>query len=464
VEGENKITQGVIWKQILVFFFPILLGTFFQQLYNTADAMIVGNFVGKSALAAVGGGTGTIVNLLVGFFVGVSAGSTVIISQYFGAGKRRETSQAVHTSIALGIVGGAVLMVLGLVFSPMILGLMDTPDEVMGSAVTYISIYFGGMIFNLLYNMGAGILRAIGDSKRPLYYLMVCTIVNIVLDLMFVAVFNMGVAGAGIATVMSQVISALLVLRRLIKTNECYKLNVKEIKFTGFILKNIIAIGLPTGLQSVMYNLSNIFLQAAVNSLGVNVMAAWSAYQKIDGLFWMIMTAFGTAVTTFAGQNFGAGRYDRVRGSVRACLIMSFITSAILSSILMLLSGTAFKLFSNEAEVVTEGVSMMRSLVPFYFTYVCVEILSGAMRGTGESLVPMILTALGVCVLRIVWVQIMMPVWNNMHTITYSYVLSWSVTSVMFIVYYLHGGWLRRQIRRAGMPPEVRKKREKVSC
>ena len=365
MEGENKITQGVIWKQILVFFFPILLGTFFQQLYNTADAMIVGNFVGKSALAAVGGGTGTIVNLLVGFFVGVSAGSTVIISQYFGAGKRRETSQAVHTSIALGIVGGAVLMVLGLVFSPMILGLMDTPDEVMGSAVTYISIYFGGMIFNLLYNMGAGILRAIGDFKRPLYYLMVCTIVNIVLDLMFVAVFNMGVAGAGIATVMSQVISALLVLRRLIKTNECYKLNVKEIKFTGFILKNIIAIGLPTGLQSVMYNLSNIFLQAAVNSLGVNVMAAWSAYQKIDGLFWMIMTAFGTAVTTFAGQNFGAGRYDRVRGSVRACLIMSFITSAILSSILMLLSGTAFKLFSNEAEVVAEGVSMMRSLCRF---------------------------------------------------------------------------------------------------
>ena len=183
MEGENKITQGIIWKQILVFFFPILLGTFFQQLYNTADAMIVGNYVGKNALAAVGGATGTIVNLLVGFFVGVSAGSTVIISQYFGAGKRRETSQAVHTSIALGIVGGAVLMVLGLVFSPMILGLMDTPDEVMGSAVTYISIYFGGMIFNLLYNMGAGILRAIGDSKRPLYYLIVCTIVNIALDL-----------------------------------------------------------------------------------------------------------------------------------------------------------------------------------------------------------------------------------------------------------------------------------------
>lgn len=464
MEGENKITQGIIWKQILVFFFPILLGTFFQQLYNTADAMIVGQFVGKNALASVGGATSTIVNLLVGFFVGIASGATVIISQFYGAGKKRETSLAVHTSVALGIVGGAVLMVAGLVFSPAVLRAMDTPQEVMGDAVTYISIYFSGMIFNLLYNMGAGILRAIGDSKRPLYYLITCTMVNIVLDLLLVAVFHMGVAGAGIATVFSQVISAVLVIIRLIKSDECYKLKVKEVRFTGYILKNIIRIGLPTGLQSVMYNLSNIFVQAAVNSFGVSIMAAWTAYGKIDGLFWMIMTAYGTAITTFAGQNFGAARYDRIRGSVRACLVMAFVTAVVLSGALLLLSGNVFRLFSNEAEVITEGIDMMRSLVPFYFTYVCVEILSGAMRGAGDSFIPMLLTALGVCVLRIVWVQTMIHVWNDMHTVTFSYVLTWSVTSVMFIVYYLQGGWLRRQIRRSGMPPEVREKRQKVSC
>ena len=457
---ENKITQGVIWKQILLFFFPILLGTFFQQLYNTVDAMIVGNFVGKNALAAVGGGTGTIVNLLVGFFVGVSSGSTVIISQYYGAKKREETGKAVHTSIALGIVGGAILMTVGLVFSPMILRAMDTPNEVMDHAVVYIRIYFGGMIFNLLYNMGSGILRAVGDSKRPLYYLMVCTVVNIVFDLLFVAVFNMGTAGAGIATVIAQIISAILVLRRLAKTDDCYKMRIREIRFTGFILRNIIRIGLPTGLQSVMYNLSNIFVQAAVNSIGTSVMAAWTAYGKIDGIFWMIMTAYGTAITTFAGQNFGAGRYDRIRKSVRACLVMAFITSALLSGLLLSLSGVLFRLFSSEQDVIDNGIVMMRSLVPFYFTYVCVEILSGAARGAGDSIIPMIMTALGVCVLRIAWVQLAMPVWHNIHTVTFSYILTWSVTSVLFIVYYLQGGWLRRQIKRAGMPPEVREKRK----
>ena len=260
---ENGITNGVIWKQLLIFFFPILLGTFFQQLYNTVDAIVVGKYVGKEALGAVGGATGSIINLLIGFFVGVASGASVIIAQFYGAKNEENTSKAVHTAIALGLCGGIFFTIIGFTISPMALRLMGTPEDILSHATTYIQVYFLGTIFNLLYNIGSGILRAVGDSKRPLYFLIICSFVNIVLDLIFVANFHLGVLGAALATLISQIISGLLVLNALMKTTDIYRLTLKKIGFHFSILKNIIQIGLPAGLQSVMYTSSNIIIQAA---------------------------------------------------------------------------------------------------------------------------------------------------------------------------------------------------------
>ena len=460
---ENRITEGVIWKQLLAFFFPILLGTFFQQLYNTVDAIIVGNFVSTQALAAVGGATGTIINLLVGFFVGLSAGATVIISQYYGARRAKETMQAVHTSVAMGIAGGLIFMVLGMAVSPWALRMMGTPEDVMEYAVTYIEIYFGGMVFNLVYNMGSGILRAVGDSKRPLYFLILCTVLNLLLDLLFVPVFRWGVAGVGIATVVSQAISAVLIIVVLMRSNDVYKVYLKEIRLDLHIMRNIIQIGLPAGLQSVMYNISNVLIQSTINTFGTNTVAAWTAYGKIDGLFWMIMGAFGTSITTFSGQNFGAQKYHRIRKSVRICTAMAMGTAFFMSTVLYFWGSYVYQLFTSDAEVIQIGVVVLHTMVPFYFTYVCIEILSGAMRGTGDSLVPMIITCLGICVLRVVWIAVAVPKWHFVETVVFSYPITWAITSVLFIIYYLQGGWLRKRIQRLGFEPEEKTRKSRHS-
>ena len=438
----NSITEGVIWKQILIFFFPLLLGNFFQQLYNTTDAVVVGQFVGKKALSAVGGTTGTLINLLVGFFMGVSSGATVTISQYYGAKNEGEVSKAVHTSIALAIVGGAAIMLIGLIGAPFALTWMGTPEEIMPEALTYIRIYFGGMIANLLYNMGAGILRAIGDSRRPLYYLIAGCLVNIVLDIVFVAVFHWGVFGVAIATVLSQISSAVLVCITLIKTRNSYRLNIKEIRFHKLILMKIIEVGLPAGFQSMMYSFSNVIIQSSVNRFGTNVIAAWTAYGKIDGIFWMTMSSFGISVTTFVGQNFGAAKYDRVKKGIRVCLVMAMSVAIGMSVILYGGGSVIYRLFTQDELVIAKGMEILHFLVPTFFTYVCIEILSGSLRGMGSSLIPMILTSLGVCVLRIVWIFTMLPIWPDVKTVLVSYPISWVVTSILFIVYFI---WYTRK-------------------
>ena len=357
---RNQITEGVIWKQLLLFFFPILFGTFFQQLYNTTDAVIVGNFVGKEALAAVGGPAATLINLLVGFFVGLSSGSTVIISQYYGAGNRESVRKAVHTSIALSVAGGAIIMVFGLLFSGAALRAMNTPSDILEQSAVYMRIYFLGVIPALIYNMGSGMLRAVGDSRRPLYFLILSCLANIVLDIFFVVALRLGVAGVAIATSLSQVISAALVLVALIKADDSYRLYPREIRFSPFFLHNIIRIGLPAGLQSSMYSVSNLIVQSSVNSFGTDTIAAWTAYGKVDGIFWMIMGAYGVAITTFAGQNFGAGKYDRIRKSVRICLAMAAFTSVLLSVVVLTGGHFFFRLFTNDPNVAAIGLRMMR--------------------------------------------------------------------------------------------------------
>lgn len=433
---ENKITEGVIWKQLLLFFFPLLFGTFFQQLYNTVDAVIVGRYVGKEALAAVGGAAAMIINLFVGFFVGISAGATVTISQFFGGGRMREVKDAIHTSIALAVAAGALIMAAGLIWSPQALVWMDTPQETMRESVLYIRIYFLGMIGNLIYNMGAGILRAMGDSRRPLYFLIASCVVNVVLDIFFVIVLEMGVEGVAIATILSQVFSAVLVCLALSRLDGEYRLELKGIQFHGWVLKRIIAIGLPAGFQSLMYSVSNVIIQVDVNNFGTSTVAAWTAYSKVDALFWMVVSAFGISVTTFVGQNYGAGLYKRVRSGVRQCLLVTAIFTILISAALYPSGGMLLKLFSKDAEVIEIGIMMIHFMVPTYISYICIEIYSGALRGMGSAFIPTLITGGGICVLRVVWLFLAVPRWPHLKTVMLSYPITWVTTSLLFIVYY----------------------------
>ncbi len=447
----NSITEGVIWKQLLIFFFPILLGTFFQQLYNTADAMIVGKYVGKEALAAVGGTTGVLINLLVGFFVGLSSGATVLISQHFGARRDQAVSDTVHTAAAMALLGGLIITVLGLIFSPALLRLMGTPADVMDYSVTYIRIYFGGVIFSLIYNIGTGILRAIGDSRRPLYFLVASCMTNIVLDVVLVLGFDMGVAGAALATVFSQMVSAVLVVLTLTRSQRSYQLQLRKIRLHMNLLSGILRIGLPAGLQSVLYSLSNVIIQASVNGFGTDTVAAWTAYGKLDGLFWMTVSAFGVAITTFVGQNFGARRFDRMKRSVWVCLGMAVIATVILSGVLLTCGEFLYRAFADDENVIRLGMDILRLLVPFYGTYLCIEILSGAVRGTGDSLVPTLMTLFGVCLMRVVWLWGVAPRFGSLDMVLICYPITWTLTSALFLVYYLRGRWLKRSMRKFGM-------------
>ena len=446
----NGITEGVIWKQLLLFFFPIVLGTFFQQLYNTADAIIVGKAVGKEALAAVGGSTGTLINLLVGFFVGLASGASVIIAQLFGARRAQDVSRAVHTTIALALSSGALLTAVGLLCAGGILELMGTPQEVMAYALPYLDIYFLGMIPQLVYNIGSGVLRAVGDSRRPMLFLICAALTNIVLDILLVLGLNLGVRGAAIATVLSQVVSAVLILVSLCHAQPVYRLHFRRIRFHGDMLARIVRIGLPAGLQSVMYSLSNMIIQASVNGFGTDVMAAWTAYGKIDGLYWMMISAFGVSITTFAGQNFGARRYDRMRRSVRVCLGMAAGVTVFMTALILAVGRPMLGMFTDDAHVVETGMSIIRLIVPTWITYLCIEILSGAMRGAGDSLMPTLMTLTGVCLMRVFWVTVVVPRMHQLPVLLLSYPITWVITSAMFIVYYLRGRWLDRCIARQG--------------
>ena len=454
---ENGITEGVIWKQLLIFFFPILFGTFFQQLYNTVDAVIVGRFVGKEALAAVGGSTGTLINLLVGFFVGLSSGATVIISQFYGGGREKRVSEAVHTAIAFSLACGVGLMVIGIAASPIALRAMGTPEDIMQYSLSYIRIYFLGIIPNLVYNMGAGILRAIGDSKRPLYYLMASCFTNIVLDLVLVVWLRLDVRGAAIATIVSQLVSADLVVLQLLRTKDSSKLVIRKIRLNLFMVMRIVRIGLPAGLQSVMYSASNIIIQSSVNSLGTDTVAAWTAYSKIDSVYWMIISALGISITTFVGQNYGAGKLDRVKRGIYVCLGLSFLITAILSVTLYLGGGYIYLMFTADAAVIAKGMEILHFLVPAFATYVCIEVLSGALRGTGDCWIPMIMTAVGVCALRVLWILVAVPLKPDILTVVFSYPLTWSITSILFLVYF----YCFSSLKKFNVPlPRLRRRRK----
>lgn len=434
---RNQITEGVIWKQLLLFFFPIVFGTFFQQIYNTADTIVVGRFVGKEALAAVGGSVNQIVNLIVEVFVGLTSGAAVVVSQFFGAQDRKNLDKTVHTSYAFSLAAGVIIGAAGFFLSDAVLKAMNTPAELMADSRTYLHIYFMGIVFNLVYNMGASVLRAMGDSRRPLYVLIVACILNIILDIVLVVAIGMGVRGVAIATVSCQGVSAVLVTGMLMKDHGFFRLEIKKIRFYGVSLKSILRIGIPAGIEAAMYCVANIVIQVFVNRLGTDYVAAWGTFGKIDAVFWMVVNAFSIAIITFVGQNYGAGKIRRMRKSVRVCLGMSYSSAFLLSGLLIVFAEPLYRLFTTDHQVVEIGVYMIRYLMPSYFLYVAIGILSGALRGAGKVLVPVILTCGGVCIMRIAWMLAVLPVFPGIETIMLSYPVSWGITAVLFVIYYL---------------------------
>ena len=445
---QNKILEGSLYKNIMMFFLPIWFGTFFQQLYNTVDAVVVGNFVGKAALAAVGGPTGTIINLLVNFFVGVSSGAGVVIAMYYGSRNVEKTDSAIHTAVAISVAGGLILMAIGIPFSPVFLKWMGTPADILEQATIYIRIYFFGAVFNLIYNIGSGILRAMGDSKKPLFFLIVASIVNIILDIVFVIFLDMGVAGVGYATIIAQFASAMLVLRTLKGLPEEIQLMWNKVKLERNMCGEIFKIGIPNGIQSIAFSISNIAIMSSINAFGTDTVAAWTAYGKLDAMFWMTVGSFGIATTTFVGQNFGAKNFDRVKKSVRACNILSIIAAVIISTVLLTCYPFLYRIFTQDAAVIEIGATMIHVMVPLYFTFTFIENFSGAMRGVGHSIAPTILTIVGICVFRVVWILFVLPTNNTLVTAIISYPISWSLTATIFTVYYMSGIWFKKSVQK----------------
>lgn len=433
----NAVTEGSIWRSLIIYCLPLILGNFFQQLYNTVDAIVVGRFVGKEALSAVGGSSAVWVNVFVGIFAGISSGATVVVAQYYGAKREGELHGAVHTAVAISIVGGLSLMLLGFVLTPTLCRLLDTPADSFSDTVLYLRIFFLGILGNLLYNMGSGILRAVGDSKRPLVFLLISCGVNIILDMLFIVLLGMGVAGAALATILSQLVSAVLVLRVLMRTREAYRLIPGDIRFDGRKSRKILEIGIPAAVQSLMYTISNLLIQLSINRFGTDYVAAWAAYGKIDGVFWMVNSSFGVALQTFVAQNYGAGLFGRVRSTVRQCAAIMIIWAIPISAFFYCIGHYIFLPFTGDLGVISIGVAMMRDLAPFYITYIGIELFSGALRGMGDALMPMVIDIIGICIIRVLWLLIAVPLKPEIHTVMLSFPITWIITSLSFLIYYL---------------------------
>ena len=443
---ENmNLTEGSVWRKLLVFFLPIAAGTIIQQLYNAVDGLIVGRFVGTNALAAVGGSSAQIINVLVGFFVAMTAGSSVIIGQIYGAGRREDLNRAIGSAVTVMGLFGLVLMALGLIASPGLLRLLNTPAETIEEAVLYLRIYFLGVPFLMVLNMESGILRAVGDSFHPFLFMIAGCVLNIILDVAFVVVFGWGVAGVAVATVTAQGVNTALLTRQLARRDQEYRLTVRELGVKGVYLTNMLRLGIPAGLQSSMYSLSNMTIQVAVNSLGTVVVASWAMSGKTDGFYWAISNAMGAAITSFIAQNYGAGRTDRVRQCVKQGLIMHLTVTIVVSAGLMLTAIPVLRLLTPDEAVVETTYRVMSYFVPFYFTWVLVEVLSAVLRGVGDVAYPVVIIGIGICLFRVIWVLTVFAHFGTLLSLCLSYTASWTITSIALMIYYRKGGWMNRR-------------------
>ena len=436
-----KLLEGPIWKGIVSFAIPLFLGNLFQQLYNTVDSLIVGNFLGSDSLAAVSS-SGSLIFLMVGFFNGIAMGAGVVISKYFGARDYEKLKKAVHTDIAFGLVAGIILMIIGMILAPQILVLMGTPKTVLPKSIVYFRMYFAGSLAFVMYNIAMGILQAVGDSKHPLYYLIFSSIMNVVLDLVFVGGFRMGVGSAAAATVISQASSAILCFIRLVRTQDVYQIHIKDIRFHPQILKQIIKIGLPSGLQNSLISIGNIVVQTNINKFGVMAIAGCGVYSKIEGFAFLPITCFAMSLTTFIGQNLGARQYERAKMGALFAILCSTMLAEVVGFTVFLGIPYLAAAFDNNPEVVAIATKQAHVESLFYCLLAFSHCIAGIMRGAGKSTVPMFTMLASWCLIRITYISVTVHFIPKIQVIFWAYPLTWSISSVIFLIYFLKADWI----------------------
>ncbi len=439
---KTLLTEGPIWKRMLAFAFPLFLGNLFQQLYNTADSLIVGNFLGSNALAAVSS-SGSLIFLMVGFFNGLAMGAGVVIARYYGARQHEQLQRAVHTTVGFGILSGIVLTVVGILLAPQILIWMKTPKDVLPQSVVYFRIYFLGSLAFVCYNNFVGILQSVGDSKHPLHYLIFSSLINIALDLLFVGVFGWGVGSAAVATIISQFASAGLCLYRLTrKSPQEYRISLRKIRLDPVMLRQIIVNGLPAGIQNSVISLANVVVQSNINSFGRMAVAGCGSYSKIEGFGFLPITCFSMSLTTFISQNLGAKKYDRAKKGARFGIICSLIMAEIVGIVICFTIPVLLRAFNSEAEVIAYGVRQARTVTLFYFLLAFSHCLAGLLRGAGKATVPMIVMLVCWCVIRVIYISIIVRIVPTIDVVFWAYPLTWTLSSIGFLIYYLKSDWL----------------------
>ena len=429
------MTEGNIIRHLIGFAFPLLIGNIFQQLYNTVDTWVVGNYVSNEAFSAVGS-VGPIINTLIGFFMGLSSGAGVVISQYYGAKRYEEVSQTVHTAIVMTLAVGVAFTFLGLAITPFMLNLMNTPIDVFPESSAYLSIYFSGILGLMLYNIGSGILRAVGDSQRPFYFLVICAILNTVLDLVFVLVFKMGVKGVALATILAQATSAMLVLITLIRTDECIHLSLKKLSVHWQILKKIFTVGIPAAIQMAITSFSNVFAQSYINHFGSNCMSGWTAFSKIEQLMLLPMQSISLASTTFVGQNLGCNQVARAKKGVTISLMLAGISTATLMIPILVFPGQLVSFFNDKPEVIEFGTLLLNWMTPFYILCCFNQIYAGALRGAGNSTAPTVILLSSYVVFRQIYLFFMSRICNEIIPIAMAYPAGWLLCTTLMAIYY----------------------------
>ena len=434
-----RMTEGSIAKQMLRFAAPLFLGNLFQQLYNTADALIVGNMLGTEALAAVSA-TGPLVFLIISLFVGISAGSGVLISRYFGAQDQEKLERAVHTNVAFSLVAGLLMTVFGVIFTPTILDWMDTPEPELSAG--YIRIFFAGSMGLVLYNGLRGMMQAVGDGKNPLKYLIFCSCLNVVLDITFIGVFHTGVGGAALATIISQFLSGLLCLRRLMRTEEEYRVELKKIRFHWPTLKLIVRYGLPSGIQNSVIAIANVVVQSNINEFGTLAVAGCGAYSRIEGFAFLPITSFTISLTTFVGQNLGAREYGRAKKGARFGLLCAIGAAETIGLLVYLLSPLLLRAFTDDPAAIQYGVDKAHICSLFFFLLAASHGLAAVLRGAGKAVIPMISMLAFWCVIRVSFLHFMVPIYYSIDTVNWVYPLTWALSTVFLGIYYWRADWL----------------------
>lgn len=447
VQSQTLLTEGPIWKRMTAFAFPLFLGNLFQQLYNTADSLIVGNFLGSNALAAVSS-SGSLIFLMVGFFNGIAIGAGVVIARYFGARETANLQKAIHTTIGFGILSGILLTGIGLWMAPKVLVMMKTPADVLPESITYFQVYFLGSLAFVLYNNFVGILQSVGDSRHPLYYLILSSMVNVALDIFFVGVLHLGVGSAAAATVISQFVSAALCLYRLMrKSPEEYRVSLRKIQLNPFMLKQIIRNGLPAGIQNSVISIANVFVQSNINSFGKVAVAGCGSYSKIEGFAFLPITCFSMSLTTFISQNLGAKKYDRVKKGAKFGILCSIILAELVGIVIYLAIPSLVALFNSDPEVIAYGTRQARTVTLFYFLLAFSHCIAGIMRGAGHSAVPMVVMLVCWCLIRVTYLSLIVRVIPDISVVFWAYPLTWMLSSIAFLIYYQKVDWIHGKKR-----------------